>query len=69
MGVVATDIVSLRPESLNEGFLRPALDGESSLLNTLDCGVSIDKRFLRFANRVVCSLYAFIEDSRDLPFV
>ena len=69
MGVVAADIVSLRPESLNESFLRPALDGERSLLNTLHCVVPIDKRFLRFTNRVVCSLYAFVEDSRDLPFV
>lgn len=43
---MACFIVPLRPQTLNEGFLRPALDIQGALLDTLDSLISLDERLL-----------------------
>lgn len=69
VSVVARLIVSLRPETLDEGFLRPALDVQSALLDTLDRLIALDERLLRFPDCFVRRLNAFVKDCGDLPFV
>lgn len=69
VGVVARLIVPLRPETLDEGFLRPALDVQGALLDTLDYLIALDERLLRFPDGFVRRLNAFVDDCGDLPFV
>lgn len=60
--VMATHVISLGPESLDESLRWPALDAQGALLDALHRLVAVDERFLGFANGFVGCFYAFVED-------
>ena len=63
MRIVSADIIPLRPQSLDESLLWPALDRESALFNALHHLVTVDECFLRLPDGLVGRLYTFVEDS------
>jgi len=48
--VVAPDPVPLRPEALDEGLARPALERQSALLDALHCRVAVNEGFFGVAD-------------------
>ena len=67
MCVMARDIIPLRPQPLDEGFLGPALESESAGFDTLHEGVAGQERFVGFADLVVGTFDAGVENGGGLP--
>lgn len=66
---MARSVVSLRPESFDEGLLWPALERQCSLFDALDDLIPLDGGLLGLAYAVVDSFDAFIADCGEVPLI
>ena len=67
--IVSSSVVSLSPQSFDEGLLWPALERQCSLFNALNSVVPLDSGLLGLADAVVHSFDAFVTDSGYVPII
>lgn len=66
---MARDVVSLRPQFLDEGVFWPALEFQCSGFNALHFFVSLDTCPFGSADAVVYAFDAFVRDGGDFPSI